>query len=194
LRIWVLYIIYILVSCVCTNNLLYSQLTKKEDKFIALAANGELNKVRNYLKKGIDINARNKAKWTALAYACKYNHNEVIKLLVDSGANVNQTVNVGSTPLQIALNNDNTEIAEYLISHNADIDIKDIMGMTALAWSAKQGDLKNVIFLIKHGADINSINVNSRTVLDIAINKNVKIYLKIKGAKTSKELLKINKE
>jgi len=183
----ILIISIILLHYTFTNVL--AQPTKKEDKFIAFAANGELEKVENYIKKEININAKNKSKWTALAYACKYNHIEIVKLLIDNGADVNIAVNTGSTPLHIALNGGNTEIAEYLIENNADINVKDIMGMSALAWAAKQGDLELVIFLVKNGADINSQNVNSRTVLDVATNNNVKIYLRTKGAKTSEQLL-----
>ena len=183
-------IIISFVIILITNLSLLAQPTKKEDKFIAFAANGELDKIENYIKKGIDVNVRNKSKWTALAYACKYNHIEIVKLLVDSGANVNMTVNVGSTPLLIALNEGNTEIAKFLIENKADINHKDIMGMSALAWAAKQGKLEIVIFLIKQGADMNAQNVNSRTVLDVATNENVKIYLRTKGAKTSEQLVK----
>ena len=91
-----------LILILSSNYSIIAQPTKQEDKFIAFAANGEFDKIENYIKKGINVNARNKSKWTALAYACKYNHLEIVKLLVDSGANVNTTVNVGSTPLLIA--------------------------------------------------------------------------------------------
>lgn len=182
--------LFTLVILLFTNTLCIAQPSKQEDKFIAYAANGELEKIEAYIKKGINVNAKNKSKWTALAYACKYNHIEIVKLLINSGADVDIAVNTGSTPLHIALNEGNIEIAEFLIENKADINIKDIMGMSALAWAAKQGKLEIVIFLIKQGADINSQNVNSRTVLDVATNENVKIYLKTKGAKTSEQLIK----
>ncbi len=183
-------VLIIILLVAITSHKLFSQPSKQEDKFIACAANGDTDKIERFLKKGIDVNAKNKSRWTALAYACKYNHVELVKILIDNNADVNMQVNTGSSPLQIALNNGNMEIAEILLQNNADINLKDIMGMSALAWAAKQGDLKTVIFLIKHNADINSQNINSRTVLDIATSDNVRIYLKTKGAKTSSELVR----
>ena len=158
-------------------------------KMITAAAKGDVKKVNTYLKKGANINAKNRARWTALAYATKYKHVNVVKYLVENGANINKTVNTGSTPLQIALNQGSYDIADYLIKNNADVNVKDIMGMSALAWAAKSNKLKVVKYLLENGADINSKNNGSRSVLDITINADMKEFLKSKGAKTSEKLL-----
>lgn len=167
----------------------YAQEDKEEEKMITSAAKGEYSKVVSLIKKGVNINAKNKARWTALAYACKYGHGDIVQYLVENNADVNLTVNVGSTPLQVALNMKFFKIADYLIKHGADVNIPDITGMTALAWAAKSGDLKTVQYLIENGAEVNSKNVSSRTILDITIDNSVKEYLISKGAKTSKELM-----
>lgn len=169
---------------------IYAQDDKIEEKMITSAAKGEYSKVVSLVKKGVDINAKNKARWTALAYACKYGHGDIVQFLVENNADINLTVNVGSTPLQVALNMKYFKIADYLIKHGADVNIPDITGMTALAWAAKGGDLKTVKYLIENGADVNSKNVSSRTVLDITIDNEIKEYLISQGAKTSKELMK----
>ncbi|MFH2094397.1 MAG: ankyrin repeat domain-containing protein [Bacteroidota bacterium] len=167
----------------------YSQPDELEEKFITLAAKGDFAKVTSCVKKGVNVNAKNRARWTALAYACKYGHGEIVQYLVENGANIDLTVNVGSTPLQVALNSNNFKIADYLIKKGADVNIPDITGMTALAWAAKSGDLKTVKYLIEHGADVNSKNVNARTILDNTTDPEVIAYLKSAGAKTGKELM-----
>jgi len=171
----------------------YSQSDDTNDKFITSCAKGELSKVRNYLKRGVDINARNRARWTALAYACRYGHRDIIKLLVENGADVNQTVNTGSTPLYLALNEGYYDIADYLIKHKADVNIADIMGMSPLAWAVKNGNLKMTKYLVEHGANINAINNNSRSILDISEKDDVSKYLRSKGAYTTKEMIEKNK-
>lgn len=175
-------IIVFVLSAIAQND-------KDEEKMITSAAKGEYSKVVSMIKKGTNINAKNRARWNALAYACKYGHGNIVKYLVEHGADVNQTVNVGSTPLQVSLNKNYYNIADYLIRNGADVNIPDITGMTALAWAAKSGDLKTVKYLVDKGADVNSKNVSSRTVLDTTIDTKVKQYLKTVGAKTGKELM-----
>jgi len=160
------------------------------DKYVTAAAKGDLVKVVAYVKKGVAIDGKNQARWTALAYACKYNHLDIVKFLIEKGAKVNETVNTGSTPLAVALLSGNFSIADYLIQHKADVNIPDIMGMSPLMWAVKDGNLNVVQYLVEHGAKVNALNNNSRSVIEIAMSQEVKDYLKLKGAKTSQELMK----
>jgi len=159
------------------------------DKFVTAAAKGEYAKVVAYVKKGVGIDQKNQARWTALAYACKYNHMEIVKFLVEKGAGINEKVNTGSTPVAVAILAGNFEIADFLIQKKADINIPDIMGMSPLMWAVKDGNMKLIEYLVNHGANINAQNNNSRTVIEVALSQEVKDYLKKKGAKTSQELM-----
>lgn len=167
----------------------YIEADELTDKFVTAAAKGELSKVMAYVKKGVNIDQKNQARWTALAYACKYNHPEIVKFLVENGANINETVNTGSTPLAVALLSGNFDIADYLIKKKADVNKPDIMGMTPLMWAAKDGNLKVVKYLLENGSNVNAQNNNSRSVLEVTINSDVKDFLRSKGAKTSQELM-----
>lgn len=160
------------------------------DKFVTAAAQGQTSKVVSYVKKGVDINGKNRARWTALAYAVKFGHNDIIKFLVENGADVNQTVNTGSSPLYIALNEGKYDIADYLLKHNANVEVADIMGMTPLAWAVKANDMKMTKYLVDHGANVNARNNNGRMILDIATDPSIIEYLRSKGAKTGEETLK----
>jgi ankyrin repeat protein len=160
------------------------------DKFVTAAAKGEYSKVVSYVKKGVGIDQKNQARWTALAYACKYNHMDIVKFLIESGAGINEKVNTGSTPVAVAILSGNFEIADYLIKQKADINMPDIMGMSPLMWAVKDGNMKLIEYLIDHGANINAQNNNSRTVIEVAMSQEVKDFLKKKGAKTSLELMK----
>ncbi|MFH2142491.1 MAG: ankyrin repeat domain-containing protein [Bacteroidota bacterium] len=167
----------------------FSQVTKNEEKFITYAAKGDIEKVENFVKKVVNIDVKNKGRWTALAYASKYGHIEVVMFLIDQGAEVNLTVNTGSTPFQIAVQHNQMEIANYLITKDADVNHKDITGMSSLAWASKNGDIKMIEFLIDKGADVNSVNINARSVLDHATSPEVISLLKSYGAKKSNEML-----
>jgi len=181
------YIILILAFTICWANSFADDLV---DKYVTAAAKGEFSKVVSYVKKGVKINGKNQARWTALAYACKYNHLDIVKFLVEKGAKINETVNTGSTPLAVALLGGYFDIADFLIQHKADINKADIMGMSPLMWAVKDGNLKIIKYLTEHGANINAVNSNGRSVIEIAIAQDVKDFLKSKGAKTSLELMK----
>ncbi len=181
------------VRIILLSFLLISQLGFNQKKasfpLVTAAAKGDLAEVKSYIKKGENINQKNLARWTALAYAVKYDHFEVVKYLVDNGANIDETVNTGETPLQIALKNGKYDIAKYLVSQKADVNKADIMKMSPIAWAAKEGDMQKVKFLIENGANINQQNISGRTPLDICEDFKIKEYLISKGAKTSQELL-----
>ena len=50
---------------------------------------------------------------------------EIVKLLVESGANVNNSDINGITPLHIAINRKNDKICDYLIEAGAFINVID---------------------------------------------------------------------
>gem|GEM_PF-7075848 len=83
---------------------LFAQDDELNDKMITAAAKGELTKVHSYVKKGADVNAKNKARWTALAYACKYDFPDIVKNFLENKAEVNGKGKTGSPPLFISLN------------------------------------------------------------------------------------------
>lgn len=66
---------------------------------VKAAMGGNLKKVRKYLKKGEDINGRDSAGGTALHGAAVMADYEMCKLLLDNGAAVNATTQMGTTPL-----------------------------------------------------------------------------------------------
>ncbi|HBF88417.1 MAG TPA: hypothetical protein DDX39_07205 [Bacteroidales bacterium] len=177
--------LYTIVFLFSFSTLIFAQ---DEEKMITAAATGNLSKVTSYVKKGVDVNAKSKTRWTALAYAAKYNYKDIVEYLLENGADINQKVNTGATALQISVNEENYDIAKLLISKKANIEVKDIIGLTALALAAKSGDLKAVKFLVENGANVNTKNNNGRTILDMTTDSSVKEFLRSKGAKTNEEL------
>jgi len=80
---------------------------------------------KQFIEAGVDVNyryplSRNYADgMTPLLYASKWGNLEIVKLLVEKGANINiQAVN-GDTALSIARKNNNGNIYTYLTEHGA---------------------------------------------------------------------------
>ncbi|OWZ12532.1 hypothetical protein PHMEG_00014290 [Phytophthora megakarya] len=97
---------------------------------------------------------------TPLMHAVRTNGNlDVIRFLVDSGANVNVSGTRGETSLMYAAENGNEEVVRFLVAKGADINAVDYMNRTALIYATWKRENLNVIrFLVGKGA-----NVDTRT-------------------------------
>jgi len=90
--------------------------------FSAIQA-GNINKVVYFLNQGADINCKNNMEQTPLMAACVFEHQDIIKLLVDEGADVNACSSTNLTALGIAVYQDAVGIAKFLLNEGANPDI-----------------------------------------------------------------------
>jgi hypothetical protein len=80
---------------------------------------------RQFIETGVDVNyqyplSRNYADgMTPLLYASKWENFEMVKLLVEHGANINMQAVNGDTALSMARINNNDAICNYLVEHGA---------------------------------------------------------------------------
>jgi hypothetical protein len=80
---------------------------------------------RQFIEAGVDVNyryslSRNYADgMTPLLYASKWGNLEMVKLLVEKGANINMQAVNGDTALSIARRNNDNDIYSYLTEHGA---------------------------------------------------------------------------
>jgi len=114
------------------------------------------------------------------------NHN-IIKLLVNEGADINSKDNNGITPLMAASMKGNLKAVNFLLSNGAKIDSYDYSKETALFKAAKEGYPKIVEKLIQAGAKTNMKNSKGNTPLRIAeLNKNKEVIEILKKQNNSK--------
>ena len=90
------------------------------EDFLAAARKGDVAKLKELLDKGVDVNTKTQYGATALAYACDKGHVEVVKLLLERGANANvRDTFYGEMPLGWALQKGNIEILKLLLEKGA---------------------------------------------------------------------------
>lgn len=68
---------------------------------------------------------------TPLHIACKYNQIDIIRQLLNAGANIDAQDTENNTPLIIAATANNTEVVALLMVHKADVKISNKNGQTA---------------------------------------------------------------
>ena len=100
---------------------------------IEAVKNNDINRVNSILNNGKEnINAKDRDGWTALIWASCKGDLEIVKLLVESGADIDAKDNDGWTALMRASWRGYSEIVQYLVEIGADINIKNEDGKTAL--------------------------------------------------------------
>ena len=119
---------------------------------------------------GADIHAKEEEQdWTPLHWTAWYGAPGVAKLLIDNGANVKATDQIGWTPLYGAAWENAVEVAKLLIDNGADVDVKDEDGYTPLHVAATENAADVAKLLINRGANVNAQDEDGWTPLDFAI-------------------------
>ncbi|RWS29575.1 Protein fem-1-like protein [Leptotrombidium deliense] len=92
---------------------------------------------------------------TALWCAAGFGHLNVVKTLIQGGANVNHPTHTNSTPLRAACFDGRLDIVEYLVENGADINISNKFNNSCLMIAAYKGHLNVVEYLLNLGSDPN---------------------------------------
>jgi len=101
---------------------------------------GNLNCVKVLLSFKADIESRYYPEsfhegYTPLLMAAARGHVDVVRCLLENGADVNARANRDFTPLMMAITNNRVNVAIFLIEHGADVNIQGKDGKTALHYA-----------------------------------------------------------
>ncbi|PTB97207.1 hypothetical protein C9994_03925 [Marivirga lumbricoides] len=116
------------------------------------------------------IDASDGERRTALIWTSFFGRTELLKWLIDNGANLNFQDRIGYTGLHFCGQEQNAEIANVLLDKGADPNIKDEHGNSPL-WTAlfnAKGNFETVKVLRSHGADPTPKNIHGRSPNDMA--------------------------
>jgi ankyrin repeat protein len=149
------------------------QTENKEDRFPlrSAVAKGDVEKVKELIAKGYNINTQDDANWTPLHNSAQAGRKEIAELLMASGADVNAKNKDGWTALMFATVGGYTEIVKSLLEKGADVNAKNNDGWTALMFVMEKGYIEIVKSLLEKGADVNAKNKDGWTALTFATVK-----------------------
>ncbi|XP_044738962.1 uncharacterized protein LOC123300452 [Chrysoperla carnea] len=97
------------------------------------------------------INEKDAKGCTPLHLACAQNHTQVVKYLINLGADVNCQDQNLSTALHWAVYNNNIELVKVLIERNADVQIQDSNGIQPIHLAALKGHIEIINILTPMG-------------------------------------------
>ena len=116
------------------------------------AERGDLAAVQIELNNGEKVNAKDMDNWTPLHIAVRFKHQELVELLIASGANVNaQGGWQKAAPLHWASSAGHMKIVELLIANGANVNAKAKNGGTPLDWAKVEGKQQVADFIFKQG-------------------------------------------
>jgi ankyrin repeat protein len=159
--IWDMTLLHVAINRIKKNNELGHILMEKSKEVIT-----------TLIKCGLDVDGQCRCKrTTALHIASELDNDVFVKLLLEQGANINLTDNVGRNALHFALENSkaNTEIVKLLIDKEIDVDVRDKYGITPLHLCCRRGHYDALVILLERGASVNAKDSKNYSVLHEAV-------------------------
>lgn len=124
-----------------------------KNELYRLAREGKLNILKETISKE-DLDSKSQLGWTLLTYACMSGHEDVVRYLLEAGADPNLTGD-GWVPLHEAANRGFEAIVKLLVSFGADTDVRND-GMSPLHVACVRGYAEVAQVLVEMGADVNA--------------------------------------
>jgi ankyrin repeat protein len=150
---------------------------------------GNSESIINAIKGGFGVNTLDSRRRTALHYAAEVGNLELVRFLVNKGADVNAKDKEKLSPIVLIGGDDEDEsrdILQILLDHGADVNATDEDGDTLLMRACDDDNVDVVKVLLGHRAKVNLKNPDGETALDKTTSEEVRQLLIGAGAKSDK--------
>lgn len=112
-------------------------------------------KVRWLLKHGIDPNVvETRTDRTPLEEAIYYGSDDLVDMLIDNGASVNQVFSNGQRPVHYAVQREDTSLLHSLLEKGVDTKVRTWYGATPFIMACSGGFVKSAQMLLDYGVDV----------------------------------------
>ncbi|XP_014259269.1 caseinolytic peptidase B protein homolog isoform X1 [Cimex lectularius] len=165
----------------------------KDARFFKLIKAGNTEELRRFLAEySFDVNKRHFLGWTGLQVAVVNGHHEIVKLLLDAGADPNlgdEYVNSYRTATQKGIQTldvliqRESEFSEHLKAQG------NFVGFTALHYAVLMDDMESINLLLQNGANP-MIEASGHLPSSLAKSDEIKQYLQVESEKYEEVLKK----
>jgi len=114
------------------------------------------------------FNVVNEEGFSPLILACYRANNDVAKLIIEKGCDINQKSSMG-TPLMASIVKGNNDMIAFLLLKNADANLTDENGITALIYAAMFKNKNAVMLLLQKKADKTKKDAKGKTAFEYAV-------------------------
>ncbi|KAK9239067.1 hypothetical protein V1525DRAFT_399073 [Lipomyces kononenkoae] len=142
---------------ISVDELLHDSNTTAEEKrqmlqhmFIVAASNGDMERIRRILLEQdasayVDVNMPDEEGTCGLIYAACFGHADVVRELVNNGADIDQQDKFKWSPLMWATTNNHAKIVRFLLENGASPDVKSATGRTARDFVDRGSEISDLI-------------------------------------------------
>ncbi len=127
---------------------------------------GDLQSVRTWIARGLDVNSSDELGNTLLMIACHFGRQDVATDLLEAGADIGRRNRAGDDALMLSALKGELPLAQILVRRGAVLEYE---GWSALHYAAFSGHTGIIKLLIGKGADKNRIAPNGYTPLMLAV-------------------------
>ena len=180
-----------IISKADKNSINFTLIDNKTPLIIAVG-NSYLETAKILIENGADVNAVDFEGWSALSYAVNNGDIEIakllltnkskikgelllaikspivesridmMKLLIENGANINYADENEFTPLNIAIETGDMELTKFLITNGANVNsLMPYGGVNLIGWAISENNMDLLQILIENGANVNNTNGDS---------------------------------
>ncbi|XP_035856195.1 ankyrin-3 isoform X16 [Sander lucioperca] len=139
--------------------------------FLRAARAGNIDKVLDFLKNGVDISTSNQNGLNALHLAAKEGHKDLVEELLERGAPVDSSTKKGNTALHIASLAGQNEVVRLLVKRGADVNSQSQNGFTPLYMAAQENHLEVVRYMLENEGNQSIATEDGFTPLAIALQQ-----------------------
>ncbi|MEJ7847412.1 MAG: ankyrin repeat domain-containing protein [Pyrinomonadaceae bacterium] len=140
--------------------------------------------VKQLIISGFDVNKKDNDHRTALHVAVEHGNMEIVRFLLENGANVNIKTKEKLTPIWMIDDEETgTEIFQLLIEKGADVNVQNDQKETLLMLASENESVEAVKFLLQAGANLNLKDDDGETALQKAGSEEIRRLLINAGAR-----------
>lgn len=132
--------------------------TEDQKLLITAAREGQLEVIKDLMKKGLDVDCELKYGSSALMIAASRGHCDIVRVIASAGGKVNRRNKFGISPLSEAAERGHHQVLRTLVEFGADVNMLHNNGGTAILAAAVRRDLKTVKVLLELGANVDIEN------------------------------------
>jgi ankyrin repeat protein len=160
-------LITLLISFSCTT----FGMQDANNQFLRAVLNGNVAGIKQALGHGVNVDTTFQCNYcvaeTALRYAVAVGRADIVKLLLELGANVDAKNFYGKTALMYAVAVGRTDLIKILLEKGANVNARDDYGNTVMLLASSYGRSDIVKLLLERSADINAVHDGGKTALTI---------------------------